>query len=109
MPAHKKPAARKGARKKAAPKKPRRWSKRVTETSDAMTLEPGVFKKGSGRAIAASVKRSAERSHRRKADPYRSAMSLLTFYENRAGKHLGEAERRKLEAAKEALRDLFGR
>lgn len=90
-------------------KKKRRWSQRVTETSDAMTLEEGVFKKDSPRAIARSVKRSAERSHRRKADPYRSAMSMLTFYVNRAGKGLSQTRRRKLEKAKDELRDLYGK
>lgn len=88
--------------------KTRRWSKRVTETSDAMTLEPAVFKKPP-RALAQSVKRSAERSHRRKAEPFRSAMSMLTFYVNRAGKNLSAKDRARLEAAKEELRKLFHR
>jgi hypothetical protein len=99
----------KGATRRKPGKPTRRWSQHVTETSNAMDLEPGVFRKSSSRAIAASVKRSAERSSRRKADPYRSAMSMLTFYENRAGKNLGAFRRRKLDAAKRQLRALFGR
>jgi hypothetical protein len=95
--------------KKKSKRKTRRWSKHVTETSDAMTLEDGVFKKGSPHAIARSVKRSAERSHRRKSSPYRSAMSMLTFYINRAGKGLSKTRRHKLEQAKDELRDLYGK
>lgn len=90
-------------------RKSRRWSQRVTETSDAMTLEEGVFKKPNPRAIALSVKRSAERSHRRKAAPYRSAMSMLTFYVNRAGKGLPASEKNKLDKAKDELRALYGK
>ncbi|MBM0105767.1 DUF3175 domain-containing protein [Steroidobacter sp. S1-65] len=86
-----------------------RWSQRVTETSDALTLEKGVFTRSSARSIAASLMRSAERSHKRKSSPYRSAMSMLTFYENRAGKTLPASSRRKLEAAKEELRNLYGK
>ncbi len=85
------------------------WSKRVTETSDALDLDPGVFALEDPRRIARSLKRSAERSRRRKADPFRSAMSMLTFYINRAGKQLSEQQRARLEAAKDELRDLFGR
>jgi len=85
------------------------WSQHVTQTSDAMTLEPQVFKKASPRAIAQSVKRSAERSHRRKSTPFRSAMSMLTFFINRAGSTLSAARRRVLERAKAALRELYGR
>jgi hypothetical protein len=87
----------------------KRWSQRVTETSDALDLEEGVFTLEDPRAIARSLKRSAERSRRRKADPFRSAMSMLTFYVNRAGKQLPAAQRARLEAAKDELRDLFGR
>lgn len=87
----------------------KRWSQRVTETSDALTLEKGVFTRGSARSIATSLQRSAERSHKRKSSPYRSAMSMLTFYENRAGKTLPAASRRKLEGAKEELRKLYGK
>jgi len=81
----------------------------VTETSNAMDLEPGVFKKTSPRAIAVSLKRSADRSRRRKVDPYRSAMSMLVFYVNRAGAHLSGERRRVLEAAKDELRVAYGR
>ena len=86
-----------------------RWSQRVTETSDALDLEAGVFTFEDPRRIARSLKRSAERSRRRKADPYRSAMSMLTFYLNRAGSQLRAPQRRRLEAAKDELRALFGR
>ena len=85
-----------------------RWSRKVTETSNALDLEHRVFTK-SPREIARSLKRSAERSHRRKSDPYRSAMSMLTFYINRAGKHLSKSDRARLERAKDELRRLYGR
>jgi len=87
----------------------KRWSKHVTETSNALDLEHGVFAKSDPRAIARSLKRSAEQSRRRKSDSYRSAMSMLTFYINRAGKQLSRARRQKLEKAKDELRDLYGR
>ena len=87
----------------------RRWSLRVTETSDALDLRSGVFELDDPVAIARSLKRSAERSRRRKAEPFRSAMSMLTFYINRAGKQLPARRRRKLEAAKDELRELFHR
>jgi hypothetical protein len=79
------------------------------ETSDALDLESGVFKKRSARAIATSLKRSAERSRRRKSGPFRSAMSMLIFYINRAGRKLSPSRRRTLERAKDELRSLFGR
>jgi len=85
----------------------RKWSQAVTEHSDALDLEPGVFAQRSAKKIAASLKRSAERSDRRKSSPYRSAMSMLTFYINRAGDQLTEAQRKRLEAAKDELRALF--
>jgi hypothetical protein len=88
---------------------PRRWSKHVMETSNALDLEPGVFKLRSASAIARSLKRSAEQSRRRKTDPFRSAMSMLTFYVNRAGKNLPEGRVRILQRAKDELRRLFGR
>jgi hypothetical protein len=84
-----------------------RWSARVTRESTALDLEPGVFTLDDPRAIARSLKRSAERSTRRKSPPLRSAMSMLTFYINRAGKSLSKPRRAKLEAAKVALRALF--
>jgi uncharacterized protein DUF3175 len=92
----------------ATPKR-KRWSQRVTEKSDALDLERGVFTKGDPKGIARSLKRSAERSNRRKADPFRSAMSMLTFYINRAGTTLPRTDRSRLEAAKDELRALFGR
>ena len=90
-------------------KKKRRWSGAVTRTSNALDLDAGVFARDDPRSIARSLKRSAERSHRRKSDPYRSAMSMLTFYINRAGKSLSATRRRRLEAAKDELRDLYGK
>jgi hypothetical protein len=87
----------------------KRWSQRVTERSDALDLDAGVFTRTDPRSIARSLKRSADRSRRRKTDPYRSAMSMLTFYINRAGKSLSGAQRRRLEAAKDELRKLYGR
>jgi hypothetical protein len=90
-------------------KTPRLWSKQVTETSNALDLEPDVFKLDDPAKIAASLKRSAERSHRRKSDPFRSAMSMLVFYVNRAGKNLPASRKRVLEQAKDELRRLFGR
>jgi hypothetical protein len=87
----------------------RRWSQRVTEGSDALTLEKGVFTKPSARAIARSLKRSADRSRRRKLSAYRSAMSMLTFYINRAGKDLPKSRKARLENAKDELRALYGK
>jgi Protein of unknown function (DUF3175) len=100
--------ARKKSVKRMAKEKTvkKRWSQKVTETSDAMTLEDGVFKK-TPRAIAASLKRSAERSSRRKSSPFRSAMSMLTFYENRAGKNLSATRKTKIDKAKKELRALY--
>ena len=86
----------------------KKWSAEVTEHSDALDLEAEVFKK-SPTGIAQSLKRSAEHSTRRKSSPYRSAMSMLTFYINRAGKSLSPTRRKKLEAAKAKLRKAFGR
>jgi hypothetical protein len=87
---------------------PHRWSQHVTEHSNALDLESGVFK-GSAVAIARSLKRSAEHSKRRKTTPFRSALSMITFYENRAGGKLSAARRRTLERAKDELRRLYGR
>jgi len=97
------------SKRKTSKRGGKRWSQRVTETSDALTLEEGVFKKGSPRAIARSLKRSADASRRRKADPYRSAMSMLVFYINRAGRGLSKTRKVKLEKAKDELRDLYGK
>jgi hypothetical protein len=79
------------------------------QTSDALDLERGVFKKSSARQVALSLKRSAERSHRRKASPFRSAMSMLNFEINRGGKNLSASQKRVLENAKGELRKAFGR
>jgi hypothetical protein len=95
--------------KKTSKRTGRKWSHRVTKESDALTLEKGVFKKGSPRAIARSLKRSAERSRRRKSGAYRSAMSMLTFYINRGGKGLSKTRKAKLEKAKDELRELYGK
>lgn len=86
-----------------------RWSARVTRESDALTLEKGVFTKGSAKAIARSLKRTAERSRRRKSSPYRSAMSMLTFFIDRGGKGMPKARKRTLEASKDELRALYGK
>ncbi len=87
----------------------RYWSGRVTRESDALDLQGGVFRLKDPKRIAASLKRSAERSRRRKAEPYRSALSMLVFYINRAGKNLPASRRRTLEKAKVELRRQFGR
>lgn len=89
--------------------KPGAWSQRVSETSSALDLQPGVFTWDDPLAIALSLKASAERSTRRKAAPFASAMAMLNFYLNRAGRQLPEQRRACLEAAKDELRALFGR
>jgi Protein of unknown function (DUF3175) len=86
-----------------------RWSARVTRESDALGLKRGVFAGSNPERIAASLKRSAERSRRRKASPYRSALSMLTFYINRAGTNLPATKRKTLERAKVELRKKFNR
>lgn len=108
--ARKPAAARKStSSSRKSTRSPKKWSARVTENSDAMDLEQNVFKSESPQRIASSVKRSAEHSHRRKSSPFRSAMSMLTFYKNRAGKNLSPRRRRILDAAKDRLRRLFHR
>lgn len=107
--ARKSTARRRTARKPAARRSGRRWSAAVTRNSDALDLSGGVFTWKDPKRIAGSLKRSAERSRRRKADPYRSALSMLTFYLNRAGKNLPAARRRTLQRAKAELRKQFGR
>jgi hypothetical protein len=97
------------ARKSAKRAAPKRWSQRVTKESDALDLKQGVFKLTSAKKIAASLKRSAEHSARRKAGAYRSALSMLTFYINRAGKTLPKTQRTRLERAKLELKRAFGR
>lgn len=86
----------------------KKWSKKVNETSNALDLEDKVFTK-SPQAIARSLKRSADRSKRRKSSPFRSAMSMLTFYQNRAGKNLSASKKENIQKAKEELRKLYGR
>jgi len=101
---------RKAIRSKSARGKATRyWSGRVTGESNALDLEAGVFSLSDPKRIAASLKRSAEESRRRKAEPYRSALSMLVFYINRAGKNLPAKQRRTLEQAKIELRKQFGR
>ena len=90
-------------------KQAERWSQHVTETSDALDLEPGVFTWDDPGKIARSLRRSAEASERRKTTPFASAMSMLTFYINRAGEHLPRQQREVLEQAKDELRALYGR
>ncbi len=95
--------------RKAARSGEKRWSQRVTETSSALSLEPRVFAQNDPRKIALSLKRSAERSRRRKGTSFQSAMSMLNFYINRAGRNLPPARRARLEKAKTELRKLYGR
>jgi hypothetical protein len=85
------------------------WSHKVMERSDALDLESGIFTKDDPKAIARSLKRSAEKSTRRKAEPFRSAMSMLTFFINRGGKNLPKKQKQTLERAKDELRALYGR
>lgn len=108
--ASKKTSARRSTSRKG-PKRatPKRWSQRVTKESDALDLKRGVFTLTSPKRIAASLKRSAEHSTRRKTGAYRSALSMLTFYINRAGKSLPKTQRERLEKAKVELKRAFGR
>ena len=94
---------------KKSKSKPKRWTRRVTETSNALDLDKSVFTWDDPRRIARSLKRSAERSQRRKSSAYRSAMSMLTFYINRAGKNLPRKQLKNLESAKDELRALYGK
>jgi hypothetical protein len=93
-----------GARRKA-----RRWSQHVTETSDAMDLKHDIFKSGTAEEVAASLKNSATHSRRRKGTPFQSAMSMLNFYINRAGRNLPRERLATLRRAKGKLREAFGR
>ena len=95
--------------KKMSPKKPRKWSADVMKRSDALDLEQGVFTKPNPRQIAAALKRSALRSTRRKGTPFQSAMSMLNFHINRAGKTLSAKQKTQLQEAKGELRKLFGK
>jgi hypothetical protein len=97
------------ARKSTKRAAPKRWSQRVTKESDALDLKRGVFTLSSPKKIASSLKRSAEHSSRRKTGAYRSALSMLTFYINRAGKTLPKTQRERLEKAKVELKRAFGK
>ncbi|MGY4499288.1 hypothetical protein ACVWYH_003219 [Bradyrhizobium sp. GM24.11] len=108
--ANKKTSARRSTSRKSTKRAtPKRWSQRVTKESDALDLKRGVFTLTSPKRIAASLKRSAEHSTRRKTGAYRSALSMLTFYINRAGKTLPKTQRERLEKAKVELKRAFGR
>jgi hypothetical protein len=102
------------ARKKSTSERPRKskgkkWSGKVTAASNAMDLEENIFKSNSAKHIASSVKKSAERSKRRKGTALQSAMSMLNFYENRAGKNLSSTRKETIDRAKGELRKLFGK
>jgi hypothetical protein len=99
-------AAKKKSKKTGGGKK--YWSAHVTQTSDALDIPGGTFAKDDPKAIAHELERDAEKSTRRKSSPYRSAMSMLTFYINRAGKNLPAARKKVLEDAKQVLREEFG-
>src|SRR3954451_12244339 len=107
--ARRKTGAKSGRKNAAKPTSSRHWSQRVTRESDALDLKKGVFQLTSAKKIAASLKRSAERSARRKTGAYRSALSMLTFYINRAGRNLPKTQRTRLERAKVELKRAFGR
>jgi hypothetical protein len=92
---------------KAKAKPASKWSQHVAETSDAMDLKDGVFRQADPKKIAKSLKQSAEHSDRRKSEPFRSAMSMLSFYINRAGDTLPAAQKKHLEDAKDELRALY--
>jgi hypothetical protein len=109
--ARKTSARKTGTRRKTSARKtsPKRWSQRVTRESDSLDLKKGVFKQTSAKKIASSLKRSAEHSSRRKSGAYRSALSMLTFYINRAGRTLPKTQRARLERAKVELKHQFGK
>jgi hypothetical protein len=99
--------SKKAKKTKKSKRSGKKWSAQVTRESDALDLKKGVFTQDDPKKIARSLKRSAEQSHRRKSSPYRSAMSMLTFYINRGGKDLSARRKAKLEKAKDELRALF--
>jgi hypothetical protein len=101
--------AKRKAAKRAGRRQSRQWSREITQRSDALDLEKGVFTLSDPEQVARSLKRSAERSRRRKAPPFQSAMSMLNLYINRAGRRLPARKRQALERAKQELRVLFGR
>src|SRR5213595_3510918 len=100
---------RKTGKKSSKTRQDRRWSARVTQESNALDLRPKVFRSANPRQVALSLKRSAQTSKRRKGTPYQSAMSMLNFYINRAGKNLPKKQKHVLERAKDELRKAFGR
>ncbi|CAG9226867.1 TPA: DUF3175 domain-containing protein [Burkholderia vietnamiensis] len=109
-PPHDKRASRRPGRARSnGPQHRNRWSADVMQKSDALDLEPHIFQSDDPAEIAASLKRSAEHSRRRKATPFQSAMSMLNFYVNRAGRNLPKTRRATLERAKRKLREAFGR
>jgi Protein of unknown function (DUF3175) len=101
--------AKRSRRSTGGKRRVHRWSHRVMQRSNALDLEKDVFKRSDPKAIARSLKRSAQRSRRRKADPFRSAMSMLNFYINRAGRNLPRSRVRVLQRAKDELRAQFDR
>jgi len=103
------PQTRKATKSRKGTNGRKRWSQAVTTSYNALDLQEGVFTLKDPRKIALSLKRSAEQSTRRKSDPYHSAMSMLVFYINRAGKNLPQADRARLEKAKNELRKAFGK
>ncbi|MCW1430352.1 DUF3175 domain-containing protein [Novosphingobium sp. JCM 18896] len=104
-----KPASGRNQADQERPMATSKWSQDVTRSSNALDLESDVFTRSDPKSIAASLKKSAEASHRRRATPLRSAMSMLTFYINRAGKDLDPGQKRVLESAKQELRKAFGK
>jgi uncharacterized protein DUF3175 len=109
MPKSRRKSSRKSRRSLGEGGKNRRWSAKVTQRSDALDLQRNIFKSTNPHRIALSLKRSAEHSKRRKGTPYQSAMSMLNFYTNRAGRNLPQNQKRVLERAKGELRSVFGR
>ena len=102
-------SARQSSKQRRHGRHARRWSQKVSEHSDALDLEPDIFKHTDPKEIAASLKRSAEHSRRRKGTAFQSAMSMLNFYINRAGRNLSKTQLGTLERAKGKLREAFGR
>lgn len=110
MPARKSTSSKSSAsRKKARPTPVNKWSGRVSKTSNALDLQPGIFRLKSPRSIALSLKRSADASRRRKSSPFQSAMSMLNFEINRGGRGLSKERREVLNRAKLELRNIYGR
>lgn len=97
-----------GKKSRSKPAKKKKWSAKVTENSDALDLKSKVFKSKSPAKVAKSLKKSSDRSKRRKGTPLQSAMSMLNFYMNRAGKKLPARDRKVLNDAKDELRKLYG-